>query len=50
MRAGSGHVYFTLKDETAQLKAVMWRTTAQRIRFDLRDGMEVIVAGPIQVY
>ncbi len=50
MRAGSGHVYFTLKDDSAQLKAVMWRSTAQRIRFDLRDGMEVIVAGAIQVY
>jgi exodeoxyribonuclease VII large subunit len=50
MRAGSGHIYFTLKDEAAQLKAVMWRTAAQRMRFDLRDGMEVIVAGGIQVY
>ena len=50
MRAGSGHVYFTLKDDAAQLKAVIWRTTAQRIRFDLRDGMDVIVAGGIQVY
>lgn len=50
MRAGSGHVYFTLKDDAAQLKAVMWRSTAQRIRFDLRDGMDVIVAGAIQVY
>ena len=50
MRAGSGHVYFTLKDDAAQLKAVMWRSTAQRVRFDLRDGMEVITAGAIQVY
>ena len=50
MRAGSGHIYFTLKDEAAQLKAVMWRTAAQRMRSDLRDGMEVIVAGGIQVY
>ena len=50
LRAGSGHVYFTLKDDSAQLKAVMWRSTAQRIRFDLRDGMDVIAAGPIQVY
>ena len=50
MRAGSGHIYFTLKDDAAQLKAVMWRSSAQRLRFDLRDGMEVIAAGPIQVY
>jgi exodeoxyribonuclease VII large subunit len=50
MRAGSGHVYFTLKDDAAQLKAVMWRSAAQRIKFNLRDGMEVIVAGAIQVY
>ena len=50
MKAGSGHVYFTLKDDSAQLKAVMWRSTAQRVRFDLRDGMEVIAAGAIQVY
>lgn len=50
IRAGSGHIYFTLKDEAAQLKAVMWRSAAQRMRFELRDGMEVIVAGGIQVY
>ncbi|MBS0205342.1 MAG: exodeoxyribonuclease VII large subunit [Planctomycetes bacterium] len=50
MRAGSGHVYFTLKDDAAQLKGVMWRSAAQRLRFDLRDGMDVIVAGAIQVY
>ncbi|MBI1347404.1 exodeoxyribonuclease VII large subunit [bacterium] len=49
-RAGSGHLYFTLKDEAAQLKAVMWRTAAQRLKFDLRDGMEVIARGGIEVY
>jgi exodeoxyribonuclease VII large subunit len=49
-RPGSGHYYFTLKDDSAQLKAVMWRSTAQRLRFDVRDGMEVVVAGPVQVY
>ena len=36
-RPSSGHVYFALKDKTSQLPAVMWRTTAQRLRF----GFEV---------
>lgn len=49
-RAGSGHLYFTLKDDAAQLKVVMWRTAAQRLKFDLRDGMEVIANGAIEVY
>lgn len=49
-RAGSGHCYFTLKDDAAQLKAVMWKSTAQRIRFDLKDGLQVVTAGPVQVY
>ncbi len=49
-RAGSGHCYFTLKDDSAQLKAVMWRGTAQRLRFDLKDGLQVIAAGRIEVY
>jgi exodeoxyribonuclease VII large subunit len=49
-RAGSGHIYFTLKDDQAQLKAVMWRSAAQRLKFDLRDGLDVIASGPIEVY
>lgn len=49
-RAGSGHLYFTLKDESAQLKAVMWRNAAQRLRFQLQDGLEVIATGPLEVY
>lgn len=49
-RAGSGHIYLTLKDDEAQLRAVIWRTTASRLRFDVRDGLEVIAAGPIEVY
>jgi exodeoxyribonuclease VII large subunit len=46
----SGHYYLTLKDATAQLKAVLWRSIAWRLRFDLRDGMEVIVRGRLSVY
>jgi exodeoxyribonuclease VII large subunit len=49
-RAGSGHIYFTLKDDDAQLKAVMWRSAAQRLRFELRDGLNVVASGPIEVY
>lgn len=49
-RAGSGHIYLTLKDDLAQIRAVIWRNTAARLRFDLHDGLEVIAAGPIEVY
>ncbi len=48
--AGSGHVYFTLKDKSAQLPSVMWKTTAQRHRYAMKDGMEVVVIGKLTVY
>lgn len=46
----SGHIYFTLKDEGSVLKAVMFRSNAQRVRFALKEGMNVIVYGRISVY
>ncbi len=46
----SGHIYFTLKDAESVLKAVMFRSSAQRIRFALKEGMNVIVYGRISVY
>jgi exodeoxyribonuclease VII large subunit len=49
-RPRSGHCYLTLKDEEAQLSAVLWRTTARRVRFDLHDGLEVVCRGRIGVY
>ena len=49
-QAGSGHVYLTLKDDQAQLRAVIWRRTASRLKFDLHDGLEVVAAGPLEVY
>ncbi len=49
-RAGSGHLYFTLKDGEAQLKACMWRNAAQRLRFQPQDGLEIIASGPLEVY
>jgi len=49
-RPASGHVYFTLKDEGAQLNAVLWRSLAQTLRFDLEDGLAVLARGEITVY
>jgi exodeoxyribonuclease VII large subunit len=49
-RATSGHIYLTLKDESAQIRGVLWRSAAARIRFDLHDGLHVVAAGPIEVY
>lgn len=49
-RAASGHVYFTLKDERAQLRVVMWNRTARRLRFEVTDGIELVAVGGIQLY
>jgi exodeoxyribonuclease VII large subunit len=49
-RPQSGHCYLTLKDDRAQLRAVMWRGVATRVRFDLHDGLEVICRGHLDVY
>jgi exodeoxyribonuclease VII large subunit len=48
--AGSGHVYLTLKDDDAQLRAVMWRMKAARLKFELRDGLDVVAVGGVDVY
>ncbi len=47
---GSGHLYFTLKDETATLSAVMFQREARRIGFALADGQAVLARGTITVY
>jgi exodeoxyribonuclease VII large subunit len=49
-RPQSGHMYFTLKDDQAQIRAVMWRGTATRAKFELADGLEVICHGHLDVY
>jgi len=46
----SGHTYFTLKDEDAQLSAVIWRGVNQRLGIELEDGQHIIAGGDIQVY
>src|SRR5277367_18002 len=47
---GSGHLYFTLKDETATLSAVIFMREARRIGFTLEDGQAVLARGAITVY
>ena len=49
-RAGSGHSYFTLKDDEAQIRAALFRGVAQRLPFDLEDGLEVVVFGDLTLY
>ncbi len=49
-RPSSGHCYLTLKDDLAQIRAVMWRGAAKGVRFDLHDGLEVICQGSLDVY
>ncbi len=49
-RPSSGHCYFTLKDDQAQIRAVVWRGAASRLKFDLHDGLEVICFGGLDVY
>src|SRR5216684_8599145 len=46
----SGHWYFTLKDEFAQMRAACYRSTNQRIRFRPEDGLQVRARGRVSVY
>ncbi|MCA9242638.1 MAG: exodeoxyribonuclease VII large subunit, partial [Phycisphaerales bacterium] len=49
-RPQSGHLYFTLKDARGELRVVMWRSDAAKLKFDLHDGLEIIATGAIEVY
>jgi exodeoxyribonuclease VII large subunit len=46
----SGHYYFTLKDESAQIRAVCYKTTARYLKFKPQDGIAVVARGRIDVY
>lgn len=46
----SGHLYFTLKEETAQIRVVMFRSSARLLRFRPENGLHVTVRGRITVY
>lgn len=49
-RHPSGHWYFTLKDDTAQLRGVLFRRDAERLAFPLADGQQVVIRGRLSVY
>jgi exodeoxyribonuclease VII large subunit len=49
-RHGSGHLYFTLKDESAQIPAVMWKSDVARLKFDPADGLAVVASGRVDVF
>ena len=46
----SGHIYFTLKDEKGAIKAVMFSSYRQGLKFTLKEGMQVTVTGSVEVY
>lgn len=46
----TGHLYFSLKDDTGLLRAVMFRTSAQKLNFMPKDGMKVLVRGRISAF
>jgi exodeoxyribonuclease VII large subunit len=46
----SGHLYFTLKDESAQIHAVMFRSQARLLRFRPENGMQVVLRGRVTIY
>lgn len=49
-RATSKHLYMTLKDDRSEIRAVMWRSDAQKLKFKPEDGMEVVATGHVDVY
>ncbi len=49
-RPRSGHVYFSLKDDGAQIRAVIWKNAAARIPFDLENGLAVRAWGSLDLY
>lgn len=46
----SGHWYFTLKDQNASIRCVMFRSAASRVRFEVSDGLAVVLRGRVSLY
>ena len=46
----TGHLYFTLKDENSLIKCIMFKSYAERLKFNAKDGMKVMVFGTVSVF
>jgi len=46
----SGHLYFTLKDDSSQIRAVIFKTQARRLRFVPKDGLQILCRGRVSLY
>lgn len=46
----SGHIYFTLKDESSTIKAVIFKANAAKLKFQLQEGLKVVLDGAISLY
>jgi exodeoxyribonuclease VII large subunit len=46
----TGHLYFTLKDESSSIKCVMFKGYAESVKFKVNDGMKVVIEGQVGVY
>jgi exodeoxyribonuclease VII large subunit len=49
-RSAAGHYYLTLKDDSSEIGAVIWKATAARLKFQPKDGLRVLATGALQVY
>lgn len=47
---GSGHIYFSLKDDVSKINCVMFKSRAMELDFDLEEGMEVVIRGRVSIY
>ena len=49
-KSAAGHWYLTLKDDEAEISAVIWRSAAAKLKFTPKDGMKALATGSLQVY
>ncbi|MDY3333217.1 MAG: exodeoxyribonuclease VII large subunit [Gallibacter sp.] len=49
-KSKTGHIYFSLKDEESVVRCAIWASVARNLRYELKDGMNVIVQGNVNLY